>query len=285
MFNLSAARSLLYAVQWSRRSQPNFVINYHQKSSLKLPLALSLMSLSKSSTASLSTLVSSEMRRQLRRIDGGAHDRALRKALEDRRTRVQSGEVSIDQPLPWWRPSYGADHAAWIAGPVPAPVTYDELTPIRQWSAGQPVILVTQGHTHIAWVRVTGAHVAPRWLSGDMLRRMVCPSELTFRDPRGVWCDPWHLQLGLALLSAETDSRCAWLQDPDPESEPELAALLLLAREELRPMEAPMFTPGPAAPRNCPPDPFPRRAWTVAERDRMRAQAHDGTIEVLALRD
>ena len=225
------------------------------------------------------------MRRQLRRIDGGVHDRALRKALEDRRKKVQGREVSIDQPLPWWRPEDTAAHAAWVTGAVPEAVPYDELTPIRQWPAGQPVILQTQGHTHTAWVRVTGPHLAPRWLSGDMLRRMVCPSELTFRDPRGVWSDPWLLQLGLTLLTAETDSRCSWLRDPDPDTEPELAALLHLAKDELVAPDVPTCGPGPATPGNGHPDLFRRRAWTRAERDRMRAQAHDGTIEVLALRD
>ncbi len=225
------------------------------------------------------------MRRQLRQIDGGAHTRALRKALEQRRRAANAREVDIDQPLAWWRPCDTVAHARWLAGPVPEPVLYDALTPTRQWPAGQPVGLITQGHEHTAWIRATGPHFAPRWLTGDMHRRLVSPTELTFRDPREIWRDPWHLQLALALLSADNDRRCAWLRNPNPETEPALADLLVLAQEELAPREVPLHPPGPAPTTQAPPDPFPRRAWTVAERDRMRAQAYDGTIEVRALRD
>ena len=188
-------------------------------------------------------MVRTEMNRQLRRVDAGERDRALRRALERHRTVSTTQGANPDAPLAWWRPIDTAAHAAWIATPTPAAVAYADLTPTSKWPAGQPVTRTTQGREHTCWVRLNSCHVGPRWLDGDIPLRLVSPGELTVRDPREVWQDPWRLQLALALLSAEHDERCAWLRNPNPAEEPELAELHDLAQAELARRPALPFLP------------------------------------------
>lgn len=208
------------------------------------------------------------MRRQLNRLDSSSRDVALRTALESRR-KTASRAVDCNTPFPWWRPADTAAHATWINAPEPIAVSYAALSPTSQWPAGQPVRLITEGHEHLCWVKCEAACFSPRWLAGDMRRKLVSPAELTFRNPRDLWANPWIIQLALALLAANYDSRCKWLENPDPTEEAALAGLLIDAQEELarRPQHA-FF---PAAPEPPAPTPAPLRGWTKRELDAMRA--------------
>jgi len=228
-------------------------------------------------------MVRTEMTRQLRRVDAVERDRALRRALERRRKVSTTQGANPDAPLPWWRPIDTAAHAAWIAAPTPAAVTYADLTPTSQWPAGQPVTLITQGHEHTCWVRLHSTHVGPRWLDGDLPRRLVSPGELTVRDPREVWRDAWRLQLALALLSAHHDERCAWLRNPDPAEEPELAELHDLAQEELARRPALTFLPARGSAPS--PLPTPRRGWLRHEVEAMARLATEAVEPLTTGRD
>lgn len=148
---------------------------------------------------------------------------------------------------------------------MPPALPYAELDWRRQWAAGTPVLLRTGDHEHLAWVRLESFCFAPRWLRSGEGRR-VSLVELTLRNPRQVWSDAFELQLGAALLSAETDERCACLRSIDEQVEPELADLLWQAQEELarRPTPSPGPVPMPS------PAPKPRRGWTRAEIEALR---------------
>jgi hypothetical protein len=156
-------------------------------------------------------------------------------------------------------------------------VAWEVLDPCRQWTAGQPVLLRTGGREHVAYVRLVGFAFAPRWLAGSIPERRVSAAELTLRDPRSVWADAYELQLAQALLSAEADTRCAWMRDVDEAQESELFDLLLLAREELSrrpaPSTGPVPTPSPA--------PEPRRGWTRSEIESLRMP--EGVVEPVDL--
>jgi hypothetical protein len=156
-------------------------------------------------------------------------------------------------------------------------VTWEQLDPCKQWAAGQPVLLSTGGQEHRTWVKLEGAHFAPRWLRGSIQEHRVSAAELTTRNPRDVWSDAFELQLGQALLSAPYDDRCAWLRDIDEATEPELADLLWQAQEELARRPAP--TPGPVPMPS--PAPQPRRGWTRAEIEALRLP--EGTVEPVDL--
>lgn len=139
------------------------------------------------------------------------------------------------------------------------------------WCAGDPVVLTTDGREHLAFVRISHSNIGPRWLKPGPEWR-IHPVELTLRDPRTTWSDPWELSLAIAMLSGVAgDARCAWLAGTyDPIEEPELEALYDLAREELdRRAVPPNPTTGPT-PTSPAPAPV-RKAWTKAERDAMRA--------------
>jgi hypothetical protein len=179
----------------------------------------------------------------------------------------------ITRPCPWWSPATEAEHSAWLAAAVPAPVPYEELDSRRQWAAGQPVLLRTGGHEHRAYVRLEGFCFQPRWLSGSIKDRRVSPAELTLRDPREVWADAYELALAEALLSAPHDDRLAWLRDIDEATERELADLLWRAQEELA--RRPTPTPGPVPMPS--PAPAPRRGWTRAEIEALRLP--EGVVE------
>lgn len=224
-------------------------------------------------------MVRTEMTRQLRRVDAGERDRALRKALERRRRVSTTQGANANAPLPWWRPTDAAAHSAWIAAPSPEPVRYEDLTPTSRWQSGQPVTLITQGHAHTCWVRLNGVHVGPRWLYGDLPRRVVAPAELTFSDPCVVWRDAWLLQLALALLSAEHDERCSWLLHPDSANEPELAELLVLAQEELTRRPSLPFLPTRGSAPSAPPH---RRGWLRHEVEAMDRLAQDAIEPLVA---
>ena len=162
-------------------------------------------------SSSMASLLKTEMRRQLNRLDSSDRDKAIRKALANkRRSQGSSTWVDLDLPCPWWSPSNEAEHRAWLAAPAQAHVPWEELDPCRQWVAGTPVRLRTGDHEHVAWVRLEGFCFTPRWLRGSIGERCVSPVELSTRNPRHVWSDPFKLQLAQALLSAEGDARCAW---------------------------------------------------------------------------
>jgi hypothetical protein len=181
----------------------------------------------------------------------------------------------MTNPCPWWSAADTQAHAAWLEGPALEPVRYEEIDAHQKWAAGTPVLLRTGGYEHVAFVRLDGAAFGPRWLRPGPHWR-VCPSELTLRNPRELWADPWELQLGLAMVSS--DPRCAWLRGPfDPDEEPELEALQALALEELVRPPSPVTTPGPAPA----PAPTPRRGWTRAEIEALRLP--DGVVEPLNL--
>ena len=185
--------------------------------------------------------------------------------------------MDLDLPCPWWSPSNEAEHRAWLAAPAQAHVPWEELDPCRQWVAGTPVRLRTGDHEHVAWVRLEGFCFTPRWLRGSIGERCVSPVELSTRNPRHVWSDPFKLQLAQALLSAEGDARCAWLRDVDEETEPELFDLLTLAREELARRLIPNTGPEPLPS----PAPKPRRGWTRAEIDALCMP--EGVVEAVNL--
>lgn len=156
---------------------------------------------------------------------------------------------------------------------------WEELDCTQPWPPGQPVTLETEGIRHLCWVRLTGFSFGERWLASmsTMAERRVHPRELTTRDPRRIWADPFELQLAAALLAADRDDRCAWLAGSyDADEEPELAELHLQALEELAWRSA---TTDPAGP---PPAPQPRvqRAWTRSERDAMRHLAAEAVAPV-----
>ena len=160
---------------------------------------------------------------------------------------------------------------------MPGAIPWESLDPCAHWAAGQPVLLRSGGREHVVFVRLVGFAFKPRWLRGSIRERRVSPVELSTRDPRQIWADPYELALAQALLSAEGDTRCAWLRDIDEDAEPELFDLLLLAREELARREAPMTGPEPMTT----PTPTPRRGWTVEELQRLRIA--EGTIETVNL--
>lgn len=164
----------------------------------------------------------------------------------------------------------GFEAMRWTVGPV--------------W-AGQPVVLRTEGHQHLGYIRLVGCSFR-RWLAAGE-RGGISPNELTFRNPRDreLWGNSYALQLGLALLDAHRhpDGGHGWLAGSweDPAC-PDIAALLEDALAELQ--EPAPLPPGPAPLRQESP-PAPRRAWTVRELNAMRAQASgaDGVIEALAV--
>ena len=158
---------------------------------------------------------------------------------------------------------------------MPEPVEHQELDPCQRWAAGQPVLLNTDGHEHLVWVRLRGCTFSPRWLGGSIPNRQVSFTELSTHDPRQMWKHPFELQLAIALLSsvAGHDARCSWLRDIDEESEPELFDLLVLAREELghRPEHA--ANPWSASTQ----EPRARRGWTRTELEALRVP--EGVVE------
>jgi hypothetical protein len=198
----------------------------------------------------------------------------LRKALASRRQR-HGAPIDPANPCPWWTSTTSAEHAAWLQRTVPKPVAYHHLDPCQKWSAGQPVVLNTEGQEHWVWVRLRGCTFSPRWLGGSLPDRLVSLTELSTRNPRQVWRHPFELQLALALLSSGTgsDARCSWLRDIDEESEPELFDLLLLAREELGQRTEHAPTPWSATPQ----EPRARRGWTRTELEGLRVP--EGVVE------
>jgi hypothetical protein len=183
----------------------------------------------------------------------------------------------VATPCPWWSARTEAEHRAWLAAPAPDPIGWEQLDPCSQWAAGQPVLLRTGGHEHVAYVRLIGFAFSQRWLAGSIPESRVSPAELTLRDPRHVWADAYELQVAKALLSAEGDSRCAWMRDVDEESEPVLHDLLLLATEELARRPTPTTGPEPV------PSPAPetRRGWTRSEIEALRLP--EGVVEPVDL--
>lgn len=181
---------------------------------------------------------------------------------------------TIERPLPWWVPSTSAEHRAWLEERVLDSVPYEEMGTHEPWAPGTPVLLTTAGHQHFAYVKLDGAFFGPRWLRSTYAngRRLICPSELTPRDPRGLWSNAWELTIALALLSAEGDPRLEWLRDLDEALEPDLVAMRDLALAELRAVP-PANTPGPAPA----PEPRPRRGWTRAEIEALRQP--EGVVE------
>lgn len=146
-------------------------------------------------------------------------------------------------------------------------VLYEEMGTHQPWAPGTPVLLRTEDRQHFFYVKVDGACFRPRWLCTTYAngRRLICPSELSPRDPRELWSDGWELSLALALLSAPGDPRLEWMRDLDYEQEPDLFALRELALLELR-VVPPATTTGPAPA----PEPKPRRGWTRAEFEALR---------------
>ena len=230
------------------------------------------------SSSLMASLLRQQMKRELRRLDATDRDRALRKALASRQRTGAMAWDPMAAPCPWWSAADARAHAAWLHSPVPHPISWEELDPCQCWPAGQPVSLVTQGVKHLAFVRLEGSRFDPRWLSGSIPKRRVSPVELTTLDPRQVWADSYELQLALALLSAETDTRCAWLAGPyDPDEEPELEALYALALEELDRRKTALTGLGPDPVH----EPTPRRGWTVSEIEALRIP--EGVIEPVDL--
>ena len=169
-----------------------------------------------------------------------------------------------ENPLPWWLPTTSAEHRAWLEERVLDSVPYEAMSTHQPWAPGTSVLLRTEDRQHFFYVKVDGAWFRPRWLRTTFAngRQLICPSELTPRDPRGLWSDAWELNLALALLSAPGDPRLEWLRDLDPALEPDLCALRDLAEQELRAVP-PTPTTGPA-PTSPAPAPV-RKAWTKAE--------------------
>ena len=68
-----------------------------------------------------------------------------------------------------------------------------------------------------------------------MQLRRVDHCELTLRDPKKTWPDPFELQLAMALLCAlnRNDVNHQWLAGPYTEDEIELERLLIKAQKEL----------------------------------------------------
>ena len=224
----------------------------------------------------MASLLRQQMRMELRRLDSSDRDTAIRKALANKRQSQRPADL-VARPCPWWLATTEVEHRAWLKTPPPAPVLWEQLDPIRQWAAGTPVLLRTEGHEHRAWVRLEGFCFTPRWLRGSIQERRVSPAELTLRDPRVVWADPYELQLAQALLCAEADPRCAWLRNIDELKEPALFDLLTIAREELERRPAPPTGPVPMPS----PAPKPRRGWTRQEIDALRLP--EGVVEPVGM--
>lgn len=183
-----------------------------------------------------------------------------------------------ENPLPWWLPTTSAEHRAWLEERVLDSVPYEAMGAYEPWAPGTPVLLRTGDRQHFFYVKVDGACFRPRWLRTTYVdgRRLICPSELTPRDPHRLWCNAWELNLALALLAAPGDPRLEWLRDLDAETEPDLCALRDLAEQELRAVP-PTPTTGPAPA----PEPKPRRGWTRAEIEALRQP--EGVVEPVDL--
>jgi hypothetical protein len=171
-----------------------------------------------------------------KKILGTKENCEIRQAFE-RQVQEQSWKPNTKQPLTWWSKEIEDDHGAWLAEPAPAPIPYEDLTPTEPWRAGQPVLVTIDGQQKLTWLLLSSLNFSPRWLRGDMVLRRVDHRELTLRDPKKTWPDPFELQLGMALLCAHdrNDTNHDWLAGPYTESEIELEILLLKAQRELDP--------------------------------------------------
>jgi hypothetical protein len=216
---------------------------------------------------------------ELNRLQSSSRDTDLRRAITER-PQFRIRKIDTDNPCPWWTRATQAEHREWINSPVPALIPWEELDWTTKWPAGQPVRLETEGVSHIAWVRLVDTHFGPRWLRpyGGVTDRRAHHVELTFRDPRLLWSDPWVTQLATAMLSAEFDQRCAWLREPDEETEPEMCLLLRTAREELIRPPSPQVNTA-ALPTISPPK--RQRVWSAQEIEALRT--HPSWIETVDL--
>jgi hypothetical protein len=171
-----------------------------------------------------------------KRILGTKENSGIRQTLE-RQIQEQSWKPNPGNPLSWWTTEIESAYKAWISDPEPAPILYEALTPTEPWKAGQPVLITLDGQQQPTWLRLSSLNFSPRWLRGDMVLRRVDHRELTLRDPRKTWPDPFELQLGMALLCAHdrNDVNHEWLAGPYTEDEIELERLLLKAQKELDP--------------------------------------------------
>lgn len=213
------------------------------------------------------------------RLESSSRYSDLRNAITQRRL-FTTRKIDTNHPCPWWTQATQANHTAWLGSSVPAPIPWEQLDWTKKWVPGQPVQLETDGVSHIGWVRLVDSCFGSRWLRpyGETSDRRAHYVEISFRDPRFLWADPWVTQLAIALLSADTDQRCAWLRDLHNDSEPEMCKLLRLAREELtRPETPPPY--GGLLPTIHPPK--PKRVWSTKEIEALRMQP--GWIETVDL--
>lgn len=88
------------------------------------------------------------------------------------------------------------------------------------------------------FVPIEGWGVRPRWLGFQPGTGRLKVEQLTTRDPRQVWNDPWLLQLANALRAADRgDPAYSWLRpglDPGKPENMELIGVLCDALAELR---------------------------------------------------
>lgn len=178
----------------------------------------------------MASFLQQHMRGKLKRLNARARCKALRRAL-DQLQAARPWSSKLFHPRRWWTRTVELQHRSWQEAAVPQPVAYDELSPFRPWSAGQPVAMTSGSHQHIAYVRLEGLNFAPRWLGVDLKGRHVPPCQLTSRDPRRVWDNAFELQLAQTLLN--TEEPLEWLSELDEREDPELHELLQLAIEEL----------------------------------------------------
>lgn len=173
----------------------------------------------------------------------------------------------VAKPCPWFSTATEQQrHREWLEQPL-RPIRWEDT----DWCAGphwagQPVLV--PGHTRPLYLRLEGASFR-RWCgsNGGGGDRRIGLGELTTRDPRQLWADPWVLALALAISG---DPR----NNPFPEPYEEGSALYELAadaEEELRARPAEVLTnPGNLASSE---DAAPRRGWL---RHEVAAQARLG---------
>ncbi|WP_413440124.1 hypothetical protein [Synechococcus sp. MIT S1220] len=175
-------------------------------------------------------------KQEIRRIERSSTDTAIRRALS--RVDLKTYRSTEEQPLIEWRPSDEAEFWAWHRKPAPPTRRWDEATGFEMWEPGQEFLLLTEGELLSMFVPINGCSVRPRWLGFTPGSGRLRLDQLTTRNPREVWHDPWLLQLANALVKADRgDPAYAWLKpglDPAKPKNLGLIGVLCDALSELR---------------------------------------------------
>ena len=176
--------------------------------------------------------------KEVRRITRSSTESQLQKIINRQLNEQKPVFSTPDRPLISWDSRNQAAFEAWMAAAPPAPVRWEEASGCRQWTAGDPIVLTTEGKTHLGWIKIRGCHVGPRWCGFDPETKRLDLDEVALRDPREAWSHSWLLQLANALLLADRhEPGYGWLRpniDSDDPWDLEAGRLLCEAHQELR---------------------------------------------------